>query len=148
MGPNPDETRQTTTLSCFFLDVHFRNYGNQFLERRRKLVGMRPRTKSLHLWNGRVKSFVANTYASTRYCFTCKNGWTLASYVANLLVHRWVQRLLSWHPFGARSVSRPRTRWESNFWVFFCRPPPYSQAHGVFLLWELAQRGYLSHEAS
>lgn len=106
-----------------FVDVHFQNYGYEFLERRRKLVGMRPGTKSLHLWNGRVKSIVANTYASTRYCILCKNGWTFPRYVANLPAHRWVQRLLSRHPFGARSVGRPRTRRESNFRRFFLQDP-------------------------
>ena len=36
-----------------------------------------------------------------------------------LLAHRWSQRLLSWHPFGARRVGRPRHTWESLFFQNF-----------------------------
>ena len=43
-----------------------------------------------------------------------KNIRNLARHVATLPAHRWVQRLLSWRPFGARRAGRPRHTWESK----------------------------------
>ena len=51
---------------------------------------------------------------------TCKNYWNLAKHVASLPEHRWVQRLLSWHPFGTRRVGRPRNTWDSKLDAY-CR---------------------------
>ena len=68
----------------------------------------------LHLWNERVKNFIANAHANTWSYITCKNYWNLAKH------DRWVQRLLSWHPFGTRRVGRPRHTWESKLHAY-CR---------------------------
>ena len=43
-----------------------------------------------------------------------------ALHVAALPAHRWVQRLLSWHPIGSLRVSRPRHTWESKLHAY-CR---------------------------
>ena len=68
-----------------------------------------------HLWNERVRGFVASTRANTwRYIACKKNIRNLARHVATLPAHRWVQRLLSWRPFGARRAGRPRHTWESK----------------------------------
>ena len=74
----------------------------------------------LHVWNERVNNFIANAHVNTRSYITCKNYWNLARHVAALPAHRWVQRLLSWHPFGTRRVGRPRHTWESKLHAY-CR---------------------------
>ena len=74
----------------------------------------------LHLWNERVRNFIANAHVNTWSYITCKNYWNLARHVAGLPAHRWVQRLLSWHPFGTRRVGRPRHTWESKLHAY-CR---------------------------
>ena len=71
-------------------------------------------------WNERVRGFVASTSANTWSYITCKNFWNLARHVATLLAHRWVQRLLSWRPLGARRAGRPRHTWESKLQAY-CR---------------------------
>ena len=67
-----------------------------------------------HLWNERTRSFVAHARVNTWSYITCKNYWNFAKHVASLPAHRWVQRLLSWHPFGARRVGRPRNTSDSK----------------------------------
>ena len=55
-----------------------------------------------------------------------KKKWNLARHVATLPAHRWVQRLLSWHPLNARRVSHPRQWWESElqtYWELFDLAP-------------------------
>ncbi len=42
------------------------------------------------------------------------------SILPTLPSHRWVQRLLAWHPLGARLVGRPRHTFESKFGAY-CR---------------------------
>ena len=74
----------------------------------------------LHLGNERVRGFVASTRANTWSYITCKNYWNLARHVATLPAHRWVQRLLSWRPLGARRAGRPRHTWESKLQAY-CR---------------------------
>ena len=71
-----------------------------------------------HLWNERVRNFVAYAHANTSSYITCKNYWNLARHVAALPAHRWVQRLLSWHPFGTRRVGRPRRTRESKLHAY------------------------------
>ena len=58
---------------------------------------------------------------------TYKHFWNLAEHVATLPAHQWVQRLLSWHPFAARGVGRPRHTWESKV-------SGVSQARGSWIL--------------
>ena len=74
----------------------------------------------LHVWNERVNNFIANAHVNTWSYITCKNYWSLARHVATLPAHRWVQRLLSWHPFGTRRVGRPRHTSESKLHAY-CR---------------------------
>ena len=102
------------------LDVHFRKLC-------RSIVGPPPEVdwngawnEVLHLWNERVRGFVASTRVNTWSYITCKNYWNLARHVATLPAHRWVQRLLSWRPLGARRVGRPRHTWESKLQAY-CR---------------------------
>ena len=102
------------------LDVQFRKLC-------RSIVGPPPEVdwnaawnEVLHLWNERVGNFIANAHVNTWSYITCKNYWNLARHVAALPAHRWVQRLLSWHPFGTRRVGRPRHTWESKLHAY-CR---------------------------
>ena len=74
----------------------------------------------LHLWNERVKNFIANVHVNTWSYITCKNYWNLATHVAAFPAHRWVQRLPSWHPIGTRRVGRPRHTSESKLHAY-CR---------------------------
>ena len=74
----------------------------------------------LHLWNERVKNFIANVHVNTWSYITCKNYWNLATHVTAFPAHRWVQRLPSWHPIGTRRVGRPRHTSESKLHAY-CR---------------------------
>ena len=62
----------------------------------------------------------ASIHGLTMSYITCKNYWNLERHVATLPAHRWVQRLLSWRPLGARRVGRPRLTWESKLQAY-CR---------------------------
>ena len=102
------------------LDVQFRKLC-------RSIVGPPPEVdwnaawnEVLHLWNERVRNFIANAHVNTWSYITCKNYWNLARHVAALPANRWVQRLLSWHPIGTRRVGRPRHTWESKLHAY-CR---------------------------
>ena len=72
------------------------------------------------LWNERTKNFVANARVNTWSYITCRNYWNLAKHVASLPAHPWLQRLLSWHPFGTRRVGRPQNNWDSTLDAY-CR---------------------------
>ena len=72
------------------LDVQFRKLC-------RSIVGPPPEVdwnaawnEVLHLWNERVKNFIANAHVNTWSYITCKNYWNLARHVAALPAHRWV----------------------------------------------------------
>ena len=102
------------------LDVQFRKLC-------RSIVGPPPGVdwnaawnEVLHLWDERVTSCVANAHVNTWSYITCKNYWNLARHLAALPAHRWLQRLLSWHPIGTRRVGRPRHTSESKLHAY-CR---------------------------
>ena len=97
----------------------------QFRKLCRSIVGLPPEVDwnaawndVLHLWNERAKNFISNARTNTWTYITCKNYRNLARHVAALLAHPWVQRLLSWHPFGARRVGRPRHTSESKLQAY------------------------------
>ena len=96
------------------LPEHFRKLCRSIVGPPSEVDGNAAWNEIRHLWNGRVKSFVANARVNTRSYIICTNYWNLAKHVASLRAHRRVQRLLSWHPFGTRRVDRPRNTWESQ----------------------------------
>ena len=102
------------------LDVHFRKLCRSIVGPPSEVDWNAAWNEILHLWNERTRSFVANAHVNTWSYITCKNYWNLAKHVASLPEHRWVQRLLSWHPFGTRRVGRPRNTWDSKLDAY-CR---------------------------
>ena len=102
------------------LDVHFRKLCRPIVGPPSEVDWNAAWNEILHLWNERTRSFVANTRVNTWSYITCKNYWNLAKHVASLPAHRWVQRLLSWRPFGTRRVGRPRNTWDSKLDAY-CR---------------------------
>ena len=101
-------TGQFTTPSCPLWMLTFENYVDQSMYRRQKLIGMR--LGMMFFIYGMNRSEILSQMHTLRHGLTslAKNYWNLAKHVASLPRHRWVQRLLSWHPFGSRRVGRPR----------------------------------------
>ena len=113
-------TGQFTTPSWPLWMFSFENYADQSLYRRQKLIGMRLGMRFfIYGMNGSEILLQMHTFNTWSY-ITCKNHWNLARHVAALPAHRWVQRLLSWHPIGTRRVGRPRHTWESRLHAY-CR---------------------------
>ena len=53
--------------------------------------------------------------------FICsRHHWNLAQYFATLPVHRWIKRVMAWHPEGHRRNGHPKYRWGSMI-ENFCR---------------------------
>ena len=84
------------------------------------IVGLQSVVDGSAALSEKVPSFVVKGRASTWSYTTCANYRILAKHVASLPAHRWVQRVLSWHPFGIQRVGRQRNTWESNL-VACCR---------------------------
>ena len=109
------------------LDVHCRNLCRSIVGPPSEVDWNEAWNEILHLWNERVKGFVASTRANTWSYITRTNYWNLARHVATLPAHRWVQRLLSWRPLGARRAGRPPHTWESKLEAY-CR---YTNIRGL-----------------
>ena len=91
------------------LDIHFRKLYRSMVGLPLVVAWNVARTGSFHGWTKRVRGSVANALA---WSISSKNYWNLAEHVAGLPAHRWVKRLLSYHPVGVRRVGRPRHTWE------------------------------------
>ena len=100
---------QSTTDSWLLLGCSFLN-----------IVGLPSVVAGSAALNEKFSSFVAKGRASTWSYITSANYRILAKHVASLPAHRWVQRALSWHPFGIQRVGRQRNTWESNL-AAYCR---------------------------
>ena len=101
---------QSTAHSWLLWMYIFENYGDPSLDRHRRLIGTRPGTRFfIYGMNGLevLLQMPASTHGLTSLA-RITGYWNLAKHVASLPEHRWVQRLLSWHPFGTRRVGRPR----------------------------------------
>ena len=81
-------------------DVHFRKLCRSIVGPPWDIDWNAAWNEILHLGNGRARSFVVNVPVNTWSYITCKHDWNMAKHVANLPAHRWVQYLLSWHPFA------------------------------------------------
>ena len=101
------------------LDVHFRKLCRSIVGPPADVDWNAAWNEVLHIWNERGRKFITNAHANTWSYITCKNYWNLARHVATLPAHRWVQRLLSWHPFGTHRVGRPRHTWKSKFHAYY-----------------------------
>ena len=102
------------------LDVHFRKLCRSIVGPPSEVDWNAAWKEILYLWNERSGNFVANARVNTWSYITFQNYWNLPKHVASLPRHRWVQRLLSWHPFGTRRVGRPRNTWDSKIDAY-CR---------------------------
>ena len=74
----------------------------------------------LHHWNDRAQSLTRTAALKPwSYCVR-RRHWKLASHIANLLAHRWVQRIFVWNPsVRYRCVGRRPHTWiiKSKFCV-------------------------------
>lgn len=106
-----------------------RNLNVEFRKLIRSVVGPpagiswdSPWHEILHVWNERGQLF-CNIAGVTDWATLClKQYWKLAEYVANLPNHRWLIRVLRWHPAssGRPKIGRPLNTWYTRL-DEFCR---------------------------
>ena len=74
------------------------------LDRRQELIEIRAWNEVLHVWNERVRNFIANAHANTWSSINCKISGIWHSMLLLCVQFGGFQRLLSWHAFGTRRV--------------------------------------------
>ena len=59
------------------------------------------------------RGFTSQTASKSWSEICLRHHWNLAQYFATLPVHRWIKRVMAWHPEGHRRIGRPNYRWDS-----------------------------------
>ena len=71
------------------------------------------------------------------YFFCSQHHWNIAQCFATLPVHRWIKKVMAWHPQGHGPIGCPKYRWDSMI-ENFCRPKDFFPERFTFigcLLW-------------
>ena len=94
--------------------------------------GVQARLESTRLDSTRLGASPRSQTASKSWSEIClRHYWNVARYFATLPVHRWIKRVMAWHPQGHRRIGRPKYRWDSmienlpfflSFFLSFFRP--------------------------
>ena len=95
--------------SLFFIIVFFGEAGchlSKILPEHYSIIS--PWHEIFHIWNERVRGFTSQTASKSWSEICLRHHWNVAQYFATLPVHRWIKRVMVWHPQGHRRIGRPK----------------------------------------
>ena len=101
--------------------LHIADFYDQVVGPPRNMGWTLPWHEILHIWNERVRVSPRRPCPNHGRKFVRDTTGILhAKYFATLPLHRWIKRVMSWHPGGHRRIERQKYRWDSMV-ENFCR---------------------------